>query len=89
MVIKINLDPSLELRMTNWKCLVILRTEGTKNLGFALLPLVKGAGGIWPAEFAEQILSRQDNGISRMNRFQKTPLSHGERIKELCRQEET
>ncbi len=36
------------LRMTNWKYLVILRTEGTKNLGFALLPLLRrGPGGFF------------------------------------------
>jgi len=41
MGIRVNLDPSLLLRMTNWMRLVILRTEGTKNLGFALLPLLR------------------------------------------------
>ncbi len=37
MLIRINLDPSLSLRMTNWMYIVILRTEGTKNLGFEIL----------------------------------------------------
>ena len=37
MVIRINPDPSRALRMTNWIYLVILRTEGTKNLGFEIL----------------------------------------------------
>jgi hypothetical protein len=37
MTIKLNLDPSLALRMTKWVSLVILRTEGTKNLGFEFL----------------------------------------------------
>ena len=52
MGIRVNLDPSLTLRMTNWMRLVILRTEVAcpelaegKNLGFGLLPLCEGGWG--------------------------------------------
>jgi hypothetical protein len=52
-VIKVNLDPSLSLRMTNWYYLVILRTEGTKNLGFYLCSSVVNQS-CYPVRFTHE-----------------------------------
>ena len=52
-----NPDPSLALRMTNWKCRVILSgTEWSEESVFCLAPpSPKGAGGLLP--LGNQLLS--------------------------------